>query len=109
MKKNRNLLIILLIGVVIYYFVPFLARGMSNTDSSNFGSLCVYFINSIYTIVSGIVLTKNNGFKWYYSFIIGLLFIPASLIYFNKETIIYSMLYILEFMVGSSLYIKYRN
>lgn len=109
MKKSRNLLIIVLIGIVIYYLIPFLGRGMNNTNSSDYGSLCVYFINSIYAIVSGIILTKNNGFKWYYSFIIGILFIPASLYFFNKETMIYSMLYILEYLVGGSLYIKYKN
>jgi hypothetical protein len=109
MKKTKTFFIILLIGLFVYYLVPLSASGMSNSDSSNFGSLCVYFVNSIYAIASGVILTKNNGFKWYYSFIVGVLFIPASLIYFNKTTVVYALLYVLEFMIGSSLYINYKN
>lgn len=107
MKNMKNLILILLIGIFIYYIVPSLAGGMSDSDLDNFAILCVLFINSIYAIVSGFMLTKLNNFKWYYSIIIGALFIPAAFIHYNSSTMIYTLLYILEAMVGSSLYIKY--
>ena len=107
--KNKSLLWILLIGFLIYYIIPELANGMNEVDADNFAVLCVLFINSIYSVISGILLTKFNGFKWYYPIMIGLLFIPAVLLNYNISTIIYSILYMLEFMIGSSIYIRYFN
>lgn len=107
MKNMKNLILILLIGVFIYYIIPEFASSMSKEDADNFAVLCILFINSIYAIVSGFMITKLNNFKWYYSIIIGILFIPSALLHYNQSTMIYTLLYILEAMVGSSLYIKY--
>ena len=71
--------------------------------------ICVIFINSVYVITSGILLTKYDGYKWYYAFIIGLVFIPSVVIYYNLITMVYTLLYILEFMIGSSISMRYNN
>lgn len=107
MKSFKYLIWIILIGLFIYYIIPEFANGMSEKDANNFAALSVLFINSIYSIVSGFILTKFNGFKWYYSVIIGILFIPAVFLNYNTGTAIYSILYMLEVMIGSGLYIKY--
>ena len=107
--KNKSLLWILLIGFLVYYIVPEFANDMNEVDANNFAVLCVLFINSLYALVSGILLTKFNGFKWYYPIIIGIVFIPAVLLNYNMSTIIYSILYMLEFMIGSSVYIRYLS
>lgn len=107
MKNVKNLIFVLLIGIFVYYIIPIFVNGMSEIDANNFAVLCVLFINSIYAIVSSFILAKLNNFKWYYSIIIGILFIPASLLHYNLSTMIYTLLYILEAMIGSSLYIKY--
>lgn len=106
MKNIKTLILIILIGLFVYYVIPAFANGMNQSNANNFAGLCILFINSVYAIVSGFILTRFNGFKWYYSIIIGILFIPAALLHYNSSTIIYALLYILEAMVGSSLHIK---
>lgn len=107
MKSFKYLMWVLLVGFFIYYITPEFANGMNDADANNFAAICVLFINSVYAITSGFILTKLNGFKWYYSVIIGILFIPAVFLNYNTGTAIYSILYMLEVMIGSSLYIKY--
>ena len=107
MKNIKHLLWILLLGFFVYYLLPEFANGMSQNDADNFAVMCVILFNSVYAILSGILLTKFNGFKWYYSVIIGIYFIPAVLLNYNSSTIIYSILYMLEYMIGSSIYIRY--
>lgn len=109
MKNVKILILIILIGLFVYYIVPEFANGMNESDIKNFAILCILFINSVYAIVSGFILTKYNGFKWYYPIIIGILFVPATFLHYNLTTMIYTLLYILEAMVGSSICIKYLN
>lgn len=109
MKISKSLIITVLIGLVIYYILPLSASTISQNDLNNYSMICVIFINSVYAITSGILLTKYDGYKWYYAFIIGLLFIPSVFIYYNLTTIIYTLLYILEFMIGSSISMRYNN
>lgn len=107
MKSFKYLIWVLLIGFFVYYIIPEFANGMSDKDANNFAAICVLFINSLYAIISGFILTRYNGFKWYYSIVIGLLFIPSVLLKYNVDTMIYTILYMLEVMIGSSIYIKY--
>lgn len=107
MKNIKNLILILLVGIFIYYIIPWFANGMNSNDANNFAVVCVLFINSIYAIISGFLLTKFNNFRWYYSLVIGILFMLSVFLHYNLSTIIYTLLYMLEAMVGSSLYIKY--
>lgn len=108
MKINKLFLIILLIGIFIFYLIPCFAFNMNGADANNYASICILFINSLYIIVSAILLTKKNGFKWYYMLII-LLFIPSVILYFNKTTLIYILLYIVEYLFSCGLCIKYSN
>lgn len=106
MKISKSFIIAILIGLVIYYLLPLTASTISQNDLNNYSMICVIFINSIYVITTGILLTKCNGYKWYYSFVMGLLFIPSVFIYYNLVTMIYTLLYILEFMIGASIGMK---
>lgn len=109
MKSKKILFIILFIGFIIYYFIPDFAQNMNEDVANNYASVCVIFINSIYMIASSIVLTKYLGFKWYYPLLIGILFIPSVILYFNYSCIYYVLIYIVEYFFGSSLYIKYKK
>ena len=109
MKISKSLIITVLIGLVIYYVLPLSASTISQNDLNNYSMICVIFINSVYVITSGILLTKYDGYKWYYAFIIGLVFIPSVVIYYNLITMVYTLLYILEFMIGSSISMRYNN
>lgn len=109
MKINRKLFITLLIGIVIFYIIPHFGIDMSKDAANNYACICILFINSIYVLVSSILLTKYDKFKWYYALLIGLLFIPSVVLYFNKTSVVYSLLYITEYLIGSSIYIKYSN
>ncbi len=109
MKINKKFIVIVFIGLFIYYLVPYLAMDMSEGDANNYAALCILFINSIYIITSSVILTKNSKFKWYYLLTVILLFVPSVFMYFNNMTIIYILLYTIEYLFTSNLCMKYFN
>lgn len=109
MRINKKLLIILLIGLFIFYLIPYFATNMNEVNANNYATFCILFINSTYVMISSFILTKYCKFRWYYILLIIMLFIPSVILYFNTITIIYSLLYVIEYLIGSSLYIKYIN
>ncbi len=109
MQKIEKFLWIILISFIVYDFIPIFAYLMSESAANNYAKICVLFINSIYSLLAGIILTKQDGFKWYYSIVIGILFIPSSILLYNFSTIIFSIVYIVICLVGSLLYYKYSN
>lgn len=105
---NKKFIYIILVGLIIYYIIPNFALSMSEEDANNYAGICVIFINSIYVLVSSILLTKYFDFKWYYPFTIIVLFIPSVFLYFNHSSVYYTLLYGIEYFIGCSTYIKYK-
>lgn len=109
MKINKKLIIILLIGLFVFYIIPHFAVDMQVEYANNYASICILFINSLYIILTSILLTKYNIFKWYYVILIILLFALSVILYFNIATIVYSLLYIAEYLISRSIYLKCIN
>lgn len=109
MKNKKNLIYTILIGIIIFYLIPTFASNMNKSDANNYAAICIIFINSIYVLISSIVITKFYGFKWYYPLLIIILYIPSVLLYFNISSIYYTLLYGIEYFFGQSIYIKYKK
>lgn len=108
-NKIESILWVIIISFSVFVLTPAFAYLMSESSADNYAKVCVLFINSIYCFLAGIVITKKEGFKWYYSLIIALTFIPAVFMYFNISTIYFVVIYILIELVGSLMYLKYTR
>lgn len=108
-KKMIEIFKILGFGLIVYYFIPFFAYGFDQNVANIYAKICVLFVNNVYALISGMIITKKIGFKWYYSFLVASIYIPSALFYYNKDTIIYSILYIIMYIVGTLIQLNIRK
>ena len=108
-QKIKHIIKVLIIGIIIYYFIP--AFGYSiNMDFANiYAKICVLLVNNIYALITGMIITKKCGFKWYYSFLVAFIYVPSALFYYNNDTVIYSVLYITMYIVGTLIQLNIRK
>ena len=76
----------ILVMLAFYVATPLLCR---DTGSAMFTLLCLL---PVILFILSLIYAKMNGFKWYLSIIIGLLWLPA-IIYLNESAIIYALIY----------------
>ena len=95
MKKTKLQFILFMLGsIVLFYLIPTIAPLMISRDMSlPFVILTLLIVNPIYSFLSGYIFTKDNGFKWYYSLMIGIIFIPAVFIIYNSSAAVYAIVY----------------
>ena len=86
----------ILVMLAFYVAAPLLCR---DTGSAMFTLLCL--LPATLFILS-LIYAKMNGFKWYLSIIIGLLWLPA-IIYFNESATIYALIYGVISFVGQGV------
>ena len=108
-EKVIEVLQVLDYGLLVSYFIP--AFGYSiNTDFANiYAKICVLLVNNIYALITGMIITKKCGFKWYYSFLVAFIYVPSALFYYNNDTVIYSVLYITMYIVGTLIQLNIRK
>ena len=76
----------MLVMLAVYVAAALLCR---DTGSAMFTLLCLL---PVVLFILSLVYGKMNGFKWYLSIIIGLLWLPA-IIYLNESATIYALIY----------------
>ena len=86
----------ILVMLAFYVAAPLLCR---NTGSAIFTLLCLL---PVILFILSLVYAKMNGFKWYLSIIIGLLWLPAT-IYLNESASIYALIYGVISFVGQGV------
>ena len=86
----------ILVMLVFYVAAPLLCR---DTGSAMFTLLCLL---PVVLFILSLVYAKMNGFKWYLSIIIGLLWLPA-IIYLNESATIYALIYGVISFVGQGV------
>lgn len=89
----KNLLIVLLIGIIFFYGVPIAAAFFTPIVAKSIAALSLLIINPLYSIISAHFFTAKHGLKWYFPFLIALLFIPAVYILYNDSALIYAAAY----------------
>ena len=86
----------ILVMLAFYVAAPLLCR---DTGSAIFTLLCLL---PVILFILSLVYAKMNGFKWYLSIIIGLLWLPA-IIYLNESASIYALIYGVISFVGQGV------
>ena len=77
----------ILVMLAFYVAAPLLCR---DTGSAMFTLLCL--LPATLFILS-LVYVKMNGFKWYLSLAVALLWLPTVFIYYNESAMIYALIY----------------
>lgn len=106
MQRIERILWIVIISIMVYFLVPIIGFAMSDIFASIYAKVCVLLINVIYVILVNIFIIKKDSFRWYYPVIIGILFIPASILIYDISTIYFSILYIIIGIICSLIYHK---
>lgn len=98
MRKNQKELIIIVIQVLVFYLLPFIANLISKD-----AMVITIFLNMILTFTLSIILSKISKIKKYYIYpiIVGILFIPSMYIYYNEFILIYLILHLLASLIGT--------
>lgn len=98
MRKNQKELIIIVIQVLVFYLLPFIANLISKD-----AMVITIFLNMILTFTLSIMLSKISKIKKYYIYpiIVGILFIPSMYIYYNEFILIYLILHLLASLIGT--------
>ena len=105
--KIEELMWIIVISVIIYLLIPPLILYLLPINKDVCSKVCVLLINTIYVFISCMKYTKKNSFKWYYPILLGMTFIPCSLLIYNFDTIYYSVYYIVIGLISSLICYRY--
>ena len=77
----------ILVRLAFYVAAPLLFR---DTGSAMFTLLCLL---PVILFILSLVYAKMNGFKWYLSLAVALLWLPTVFIYYNESAMIYAFIY----------------
>ena len=87
----------ILVMLAFYVAAPLLCR---DTGSAMFTLLCL--LPATLFILS-LIYAKMNGFKWYLSPAVALLWLPTVFIYYNESAMIYALVYGVTSFVGQGI------
>ena len=86
---------------ILVMFAFYVAAPLLCMDTGSAMFTLLILLPAILFILS-LVYVKMNGFKWYLSIIIGLLWLPV-IIYFNESATIYALIYGVISFVGQGI------
>lgn len=106
-NKIQLIITILLASTITYFVIPLILFEIM--DSKIASIICVLLINVIYSFVISLKLIRKFNFSFITSILLGLLFIPFSLVLYKLSTVIYFVLYIIVSLVAQLIYYKYSK
>lgn len=94
-KKNFNgimktIIILIIFSLLIYNIRP-ISSVISPIIAEYLFMIDLWFINSLYLLISSIITSKKYGFNILIVLLISILFIPTMLIYYNTTALIYAI------------------
>lgn len=95
---KKYLLIIIFVFLTLPITIMFLNDNLKT--GLTFGYL--YALNPIIVFSVSLMYAVRNGFDWRFPVIIGLLFIPAVIIYFDFQNIVFALTYCIFSYIGSA-------
>lgn len=110
LKRSLNhLYIVLGVGVLCYYVLPFLCGFYFNGNRDIFNYILLY-INTVYSFGSCYIHAVKNGFKWYVPVAVGLFFVPSCMAFGYISISLMSLVYLVLGLFGSFTgFLMYRR
>lgn len=99
MKKIKNNFLFYLVIFITFYLLPAL---FLDSEKDKYITLLLLLF-PIVTLLISMIYGKNNGIKWYFSFILAIIFIPTIFIYYNTSALVYSLFYLIISLLGQIL------
>lgn len=94
MKKYLKEIIILILQCFMFYIFPLFSGP---TDAIGM-VLLIILATLLLSIILGTI--SNNKIKYFYPFIISILFIPSIFIYYNESALVHSLWYLVISTIG---------
>ncbi|MDF2536839.1 MAG: hypothetical protein K0R18_3001 [Bacillales bacterium] len=82
---------------------------MEDYRSKDIMILSIVIINPLFVIGAGILFTIKNGFKWYFTVFIPLMFLPACYIVYNNSALGYILFYAALSGIGQGIGLLIRR
>lgn len=89
-KLKKNIWVYLAIAVAFYGW-PWLLKTMS--WGKDLQVINVLLLEPVLVLIVSAAYAKINGFKWYFSLLLALMWLPAILVYQNSTILIYAPIY----------------
>ena len=99
-KKKRSIVILIIITLLIYNIIPIINDIFPNSVYYTFLT-DLWIINSLYALISSIVMSKKYGFNICIILLISILFVPTMLIFYNTSALIFMIAYLVLALIGS--------
>ena len=93
----RKYYVYIIVTIAFYVATPLLCRDAGGA----FLTLLVIF--PLIILILSFIHSKTRGFNWWLSLIIGLLWLPVTLIYLNASALIYALIYGVISFLGQGL------
>lgn len=100
---GKDLIKVAIVSLIVYNIIPILNQLFPNIQGYTF-LVDLWIINTIYSVVAGLLLGNKYRFKISIPLIIAIMFIPTMYIFYNvNEYIIYVGVYFIGAVIGCLL------
>lgn len=96
-RRHKFAILILCLGVVVYYVFPLVF------DFRILSMALLVFMNPIYCFIFSLLYTIRFGIRLWFPPAVGLLFLPAALIFYQPLYLLYSVAYACIAFIGCFL------
>ena len=86
--------------LLIYNIIPIINAIFPNSINYTFLT-DLWIINSLYALISSVVMSKKYGFNIWIILLISILFVPTMLIFYNTSALIFMIAYLVLALIGS--------
>lgn len=94
MKNYLKELIIILLQIFMFYIFPLFAGP---TDAMG---MVVIILFTTFILSTILVIISDKKIKYFYPFLVVILFIPSVFIYYNESALIHSLWYLVSSLIG---------
>lgn len=108
-RALNHLYVILIIGILCYYIMPFLCGFYLGGNKDVFNYILLY-VNTVYSFGSCYIHAVKNGFKWYVPVAVGLFFVPSCIAFRYVSMSLMGLVYVVLGFFGSFTgFLMYRR
>ena len=97
---KKSIVILIVITLLIYNIIPIINAIFSNSITYTFLT-DLWIINSLYALISSVLMSKKYGFNIWIILLISILFVPTMLIFYNTSALIFMIVYLVLALIGS--------